>query len=130
MMVSIRIPRRLRIGAPLLVLLGFGPFMRWKSDDPVRVRKSLQMIFAISLALGLVLPFVIDRALHITAGPGLAAALWVGITTLKDLFARLRKSRIPSLAYTGMVLAHLGVGSERTPEQLWPRSLRRSTAGS
>ena len=97
------------IGVPLLLLLGFGPAMRWKGDNIKRVRESLQLLFIVSLALGLVLPFVIDGALHITAGLGLATALWVGITTLKGLVERLRSStRIP-LAYAGMVLAHLGV---------------------
>jgi cytochrome c-type biogenesis protein CcmF len=83
--------------------------MRWKSDDPARVRKSLQLLFAVSLALGLVLPFVIDGALNVGAGLGLAAALWVGITTLQNYIKRARSSsRIP-LAFTGMTLAHLGV---------------------
>ena len=97
------------IGAPLLLLLGFGPFMRWKSDDPARVRKALQGIFILSLAVGMVLPFMIDGVLNIGAGLGLAAALWVGITTLVAYIKRARSgSKIP-LAFTGMTLAHLGV---------------------
>jgi cytochrome c-type biogenesis protein CcmF len=83
--------------------------MRWKSDDPARVRKSLQYMFIISLALGMILPFVIDGALNIGTGLGLAAALWVGLTTLNSYIKRARSSsRIP-LAFTGMTLAHLGV---------------------
>jgi cytochrome c-type biogenesis protein CcmF len=97
------------VGAPLMLLLGFGPFMRWKSDDPARVRKSLQLMFAISLALGLVLPFIIDGALNIGAGLGLAAALWVGITSLQGYIKRARSSSKIPLAFTGMTLAHLGV---------------------
>ncbi|NNJ96442.1 MAG: c-type cytochrome biogenesis protein CcmF, partial [Gammaproteobacteria bacterium] len=97
------------IGAPLLLLLGIGPYVRWKSDDPARVRKSLQVVFAISLALGLILPFVIDGALNIGAGLGLAAALWVGITTLQHYIKRVRSASKVPLAYTGMTLAHLGM---------------------
>ena len=97
------------IGAPLLLLLGFGPSMRWKSDNPARVRKSLQTVFVISLALGLVLPFVIDGALNIGAGLGLAAALWVAITTLLGFIKRARSSSKIPLSFTGMTLAHLGV---------------------
>jgi cytochrome c-type biogenesis protein CcmF len=97
------------IGAPLLFLMGFGPFMRWKSDDPARVRKSLQTVFIISLALGMVLPFVIDGALNIGAGLGLAAALWVGITTLNSYIKRARSSSKIPLSFTGMTLAHFGM---------------------
>jgi len=83
--------------------------MRWKSDDPARVRKSLRLVFSISLALGLVFPFVIDGALNVGAGLGLAGALWVGITTLQNYIRRVRSvSKVP-LAFTGMTLAHLGI---------------------
>ena len=97
------------IGAPLLFLLGFGPLIRWKNDDPQRIRNKLQGVFILSLAIGLVLPFMIDGVLHITAGLGLAAALWVGITTIWAYIARARSSSKMPLAFTGMTLAHLGV---------------------
>ena len=97
------------IAVPLLLLLGFGPALRWKGDDAKRVFKSLKGMFIISLAVGMVLPFVIDGSLHIGAGLGLAGALWVGITTLKSLFDRMRSSSRLPLAFTGMILAHLGL---------------------
>ncbi len=97
------------IGAPLLFLLGFGPMMRWKNDDPQRIRNKLQGVFILSLAIGMVLPFMIDGAIHITAGLGLAAALWVGITSIWSYIQRARSSSKVPLAFTGMTLAHLGV---------------------
>ncbi len=97
------------IGAPLLLLMGFGPMMRWKSDDPARVRNSLQGVLILSLAVGMVLPFMIDGVLHIGAGLGLAAALWVGITTIWSYIKRARSSSKIPLAFTGMTLAHLGI---------------------
>jgi len=103
------------IGAPLLLLLGFGPSMRWKSDDPARVRNQLQGMFILSLAIGMVLPFVIDGVLHISAGFGLAAALWVGITTVWAYIKRARSSSRVPLAFTGMTLAHLGVALTSSP---------------
>jgi len=69
----------------------------------------VQKVFVISLAVGLVLPFVIDGALHIGAGLGLAAALWVGITTILSYIKRARSSAKMPLAFTGMTLAHLGI---------------------
>jgi cytochrome c-type biogenesis protein CcmF len=83
--------------------------MRWKSDDPSRVRKSLSIVFAVSLTLGMVLPFVIDGALNLGAGFGLAAALWIGITTLQSYIKRVRSASKVPLAFAGMTMAHLGV---------------------
>ena len=97
------------VAVPLLLLLGIGPMLRWKGDEPARVRRALQPLFAVSLATGMVLPFIVDGALHIATGLGLAAALWVAITTIMAYIRRLRsKSPVP-MAFNGMILAHLGV---------------------
>ena len=97
------------VGIPLLALLGIGPMIRWKGDDVSRVRKQLQIAFIISIALGAVLPFIIDGTLNIVVGLFLAAAFWVALTTLYGLYNRLRStSKIP-LSFMGMTLAHLGV---------------------
>jgi cytochrome c-type biogenesis protein CcmF len=97
------------IAIPLALLMGIGPVIRWKGDKWSRISRVMTTYFVISLLLGLLLPFFIEGKLNISTGLGLAAALWVGLTTLKDLFSRLsQKSRL-SLSYTGMILAHLGV---------------------
>jgi cytochrome c-type biogenesis protein CcmF len=97
------------VAIPLLLLLGIGPTVRWKGDSWARHAKVLTTLFIISLVVGLLLPFLLEDKLHLTTGLGLAAALWVALTTLKELFARLsRNMRLP-LAYLGMVMAHLGV---------------------
>ncbi|HEB82647.1 MAG TPA: heme lyase CcmF/NrfE family subunit [Gammaproteobacteria bacterium] len=97
------------VSIPLLLLLGLGPLVRWKGDSWQRVLKSVWALFVISLVVGLLLPFLIEGELRIATGLGLAGALWVTLTTLKDMFARLAKSRRLPLAYAGMVIAHLGV---------------------
>jgi cytochrome c-type biogenesis protein CcmF len=56
-----------------------------------------------------VLPFVIDGVLNIKAGLGLAGALWIAITTLHSLYQRVRVSKRLPLAFSGMILAHLGM---------------------
>ena len=55
------------------------------------------------------MPFVIDGVLNIAAGLGLAGALWIGITTLHSLYQRVRVSKRLPLAFSGMILAHLGM---------------------
>jgi cytochrome c-type biogenesis protein CcmF len=97
------------VAIPLLLLMCIGPAMRWKADDFGRVKKAIQIPFAISLAVGLVLPFIIDGVFNIQAGLGLAAALWIAITTLQSLYKRISaNSRLP-LSFVGMITAHLGM---------------------
>ena len=97
------------IGIPLLLLLGIGPVIRWKGDDWSRLARTYSIFFIVSLVAGLLIPFMIEDGLNLSTGLGLAAALWVALTTLKDLFSRIsRKSKL-SMSYLGMVLAHFGV---------------------
>ncbi|HHO58901.1 MAG TPA: hypothetical protein ENJ64_01565 [Thiotrichales bacterium] len=97
------------IAIPLLLLLAIGPEIRWKGDQWPRLAKRLSGFFIVSLVVGLLLPFIFERQLNLATGLGLAGALLVALTTLRDLVARLARShRVPS-AYLGMVLAHLGV---------------------
>jgi len=94
---------------PLLLLLGFGPTLRWKGDSVARVRAGLQWVLVVSICVGMVLPFIIDGVINIATGAGLSLALWVAITTLISLVKRVRSSAALPLAFTGMILAHLGV---------------------
>jgi len=97
------------VAIPLALLLGVGPAVRWKGDNWSRIAKVSSVMFVISLLLGLLLPFLIENELNIKTGLGLAAALWIAITTLKELFSRLSQKLRLSLSYAGMVMAHLGV---------------------
>jgi len=97
------------ISIPLLLLLGIGPVVRWKGDNWSRIAKNVSIMLIASLVIGLLLPFFIEDQLNIATGLGLAGALFVALTTLKDLLSRMRQSaRIP-LAYAGMIMAHFGV---------------------
>ena len=97
------------IAIPLLLLLGVGPAVRWKGDNASRIIKVSLFIFILSLIIGLLLPFLVEDKLNIATGLGLAGALWVALTTLKDLFERLSKKLKLSLSYLGMVVAHFGI---------------------
>ncbi|VAW54728.1 Cytochrome c heme lyase subunit CcmF [hydrothermal vent metagenome] len=97
------------IAIPLLLLLGVGPSIRWKGDDWSRLAKTYFIFFMISLIAGLLIPFIIEDKLNLSTGLGLAGALWVALTTLKDLLLRIKRHSKLSLSYLGMVLAHFGV---------------------
>ncbi len=97
------------VSIPLLILLGIGPFVRWKGDDPARVAKQLRLTLLFALAAGAVIPFVFFGELPIATALGTAAAIWVGLSTLYGFYLRWRGgTRMPS-SFMGMTLAHLGI---------------------
>jgi cytochrome c-type biogenesis protein CcmF len=97
------------VAIPLLLLLGIGPAIRWKGDNWTRIAKIYTSIFIVALVSGLLIPFLIEEKLNLSTGLGLAGALWVALTTVKDLISRLSKKLKLSLSYIGMIMAHLGV---------------------
>lgn len=97
------------VAIPLLLLIGVGPAMRWKGDNAARIAKVSLWLFIISLVIGLLLPFLIEDELNVATGLGLAGALWVALTTFKELFERISKKLKLSRSYLGMVVAHLGI---------------------
>jgi len=90
--------------APALFLMGVGPLARWKRASLPELAVLLRWALAVSVALGLLLPFAFGQW-HALTGLGLALALWVATTGIMSLRKRPRGSR----AYLGMVVAHLGV---------------------
>ena len=97
------------VSVPLLILIGIGPFVRWKGDNPARIAKQLRAMLVISLSLGAVIPFMFDGSLPIATGLGIAAAFWVGLTTLLSFYIRWRSTTSLPLSFLGMTLAHLGM---------------------
>jgi cytochrome c-type biogenesis protein CcmF len=90
--------------APALFLMGVGPLARWKRASLPELAVLLRWALAVSLVLGLVLPFAFGRWSALV-GFGLALAAWIAVAGLVSLKKRPRGSR----AYWGMLLAHLGV---------------------
>ena len=99
------------VSLPLILLLGIGPMLRWKNDSMQRMKKELSMMFAGSIAVGMVLPFIINGDLHITAGLGMAGAIWIAITTLQVFYKRYKTGARLPLAFNGMIVAHLGMAA-------------------
>ena len=90
--------------APALFLMGVGPLARWKRASVPELAKLLRWALAVSLALGLVLPFAFGDWSALV-GFGLFLAAWVAITALLSFKGRWRQTR----AHYGMAIAHLGV---------------------
>jgi cytochrome c-type biogenesis protein CcmF len=90
--------------APALFLMGVGPLARWKRASLPELAVLLRWSLAVSLALGLLLPFAFGQW-HALVGCGLALAIWIVATCLLSLRRGLQQTR----SHYGMVLAHLGV---------------------
>ncbi len=95
---------------PMLALVGFSWRVNWwKADWGAAVRAN-RVAMMIALVGGLALPILTPdvRGLGIFAASILA--VWCTVTALAEIFAWLRKGRLPPASILGMSLAHLGLG--------------------
>ncbi|MFS2224784.1 heme lyase CcmF/NrfE family subunit [Pantoea sp. B65] len=102
--------------APLALLLGIGPLVRWRRDEPQKLWKRLALALITTLVLSMVLPWLMQDRIEAMAVVGLMMSLWVIILTLMELHERathrhslLHGLRLLSRSHWGMVLGHLGV---------------------
>ena len=103
---------------PVLVLMGIGPFVRWKEARWQEVLRNLRWIAAATVLLSLSVAVVLSASPMVACG--LAIALWVLLATGWQLTQRLRHApagtpllqRATSLprSYWGMIIAHAGIG--------------------
>jgi len=105
--------------APLMLLMGVGPLMRWKNDELTGVARRLRWAFALAVVAALATGWVAGQVAPATTG-GLVLAYWIMATIGVDLLERLRprsglggsivgRARLLPRAMVGMMIAHLGV---------------------
>ena len=102
--------------APFALLLGIGPLVRWRRDEPQKLRTRLALALLITLLLAILLPWLMQDRIEAMTVVGLIMALWVVILTLLELHERathrhrlLRGITRLSCSHWGMVCGHLGV---------------------
>ena len=100
---------------PFLVLIGIGPYVRWKRGDAGATARTLKVAAVIALLAGMaaVIAAGAERGALLTAGVVLAA--WAAVSAFVEPLSRLKqriRGRHVSLprAVWGMSLAHLGAG--------------------
>ncbi|MEJ5999448.1 heme lyase CcmF/NrfE family subunit [Paucibacter soli] len=107
------------IMAPLLMLLGIGPLMRWKQDQVSGLARRLRWALLIAIAAAVLSGWLAGRIAPATTG-ALALAYWIVASIGVDLIERLRpksgmggsvigRLRLLPRAMLGMWIAHLGV---------------------
>ena len=103
---------------PVVVLMMFGPFLRWKDDDFVAAVRKVAPAFIASVLIGFGVAWAVDHVTWRTV-LGLALSAWVVLASIQLLVVRLKEragasagSRLRSItaSWWGMWLAHLGVG--------------------
>jgi cytochrome c-type biogenesis protein CcmF len=104
--------------APAAFLIGVGPIARWKQAKLPELAVRLRWAFGLSLLTAALLPFVIG-GWKWRASLGLLLALWITLTSLQNIWSRVRvgagessllsRLRAPARSYYGMHIAHIGV---------------------
>ncbi|OWS74845.1 heme lyase NrfEFG subunit NrfE [Pantoea sp. VS1] len=102
--------------APFALMLGIGPLVRWRHDEPQKLWKRLGVGLLVTLILSIVLPWLLQDRIEAMTVIGLLMAIWVILLTLMELHERathrhrfLAGLRHLSRSHWGMVLGHLGV---------------------
>ncbi|HCR0115676.1 TPA: c-type cytochrome biogenesis protein CcmI [Klebsiella aerogenes] len=102
--------------APFALLLGLGPLIRWRRDEPGKQLKRLAISLVVTLSLSLALPWLLQDRITAMAVIGLMMALWVLIFALIEVHERAthrhgfwRGLRTLTRSQWGMVLGHVGV---------------------
>jgi len=100
---------------PILLIIGVGAVLNWKSDKLKGRGLPLAALFAASIVLAVVLGTRLP-AFHISAVASIALALWITASTIFGIVHRLRNKRkrlyavlhTPA-AFWGMSIAHMGM---------------------
>ncbi len=94
--------------APLVLLLPFGPLVRWQRDESRRVTRVLMPWAVLALLTGAVGFFLAPQGPWKVA-MGLTGALWVGAGTAYFVWTRVRGRGRFTPEMIGMLLGHFGV---------------------
>ncbi|MEW6513149.1 MAG: heme lyase CcmF/NrfE family subunit [Pseudomonadota bacterium] len=94
--------------APVLVLLGIAPWMRWGRESLPELLRRLRWQAGAAVLIGSVLPFAVAEWKW-QAALGLVLAAWMILSTLSGLIARRRATGTLPLAAYGMGCAHVGL---------------------
>ncbi|AWV07113.1 heme lyase CcmF/NrfE family subunit [Marilutibacter maris] len=94
--------------APMVLLLPFGPLTRWQREQALRPLALLAPWLALAAIAGIVAFFFAPQGQWKVAA-GLAGAVWVGLGTLRFVWARFKASGRMTAEMAGMALAHFGI---------------------
>ncbi|HAI06423.1 MAG TPA: heme lyase NrfEFG subunit NrfE, partial [Pantoea sp.] len=74
--------------APFALLLGIGPLVRWRRDEPQKLAKRLALALIVTLAGSIVIPWWLQDRIAAMTVVGLMMSLWIIVLTLLELHER------------------------------------------
>jgi cytochrome c-type biogenesis protein CcmF len=100
---------------PFFILVGIGPYVRWKHGSVNQTLSRLRIPAALVLAAGVVLIVLLHAETSFVATAGVLLAAWTIFTALQDPFQRLwqrlhRRHVSFARSVLGMSVAHFGAG--------------------
>jgi cytochrome c-type biogenesis protein CcmF len=104
----------LSLTAPLVILMGVGMLVRWKSDTPQRLIAVIRLPAIVALVIAVMLAFTLPEW-KLMAFIGLLMALWVASSAMKVLHERFKNRpfvatlRASPAGFYGMILGHIGI---------------------
>ena len=97
-------------GLPLLFLLGVGMHAAWKKARLDDKKTALLVLLGLAAVAGVLVPILGYGEFRPMTAVGLTAGFFVILSSLYELFLRLRKGYALPRSVIGMVIAHVGVG--------------------
>ncbi len=101
---------------PFTLLLGVGPLVRWRRDQPSKLVNRLMVAVVVTLVVAIGLPWLLQDKIVVMTVVGLMMSVWVFVLSLMELYERsthrhgLFKGMTQlSRSHWGMVIAHTGV---------------------
>ncbi len=100
------------IMAPVMLLLPFGPFLKWRGDDAGRVGRFLLPVLAVSGLIALIVKFAFDTPWKAALGVLVGSWILLGVFEYVRRFRQDPSRRIRGIGreHIGMLLAHAGMG--------------------
>jgi len=92
---------------PAVLVMAIVPFVRWKKDNLMRIASHLRLYWLGILALILVARIILTDNIYVLLSIGLF--IWMLVHVMVLLISRIRSKSIFSLAFFGMLVAHLGI---------------------
>ena len=102
---------------PLILLVGVGPFTRWKKDTPREVTRRLRLPLVVSITVAVVVLVLYTDTHSLAVFAAIATAFWIIASAIQNVILRVTNKQDSSVGFRrlprhvlGMTLAHIGVG--------------------
>ena len=98
---------------PLVILVGMGMHVAWRTQSASSLGKILRIPAAIAVVLGIAIPWVVYGRVSVLLIVGCAAAVWIVVSSLIPIVRSLRREKGGAgitRSVLGMSVAHLGLG--------------------